>query len=546
MAPVPTSLPEAPSSRILHIGFNQDQTCLAIGTLSGFQIFSTENFVLLHEEVCGAVAMVEMLFRTSLLAFVGHPCADPALRRQLTMWNTTSRSHMCRLEFDSQIHAIRMNHRRVVVLLQLKIHIFELRTMRSLHVIDRLPPSSLGSDSLGLSWLCASSGYLATPLALPESKLLGGSPRHGWNSVHSSRSGSPGSNGTETDSCAVQQAPDSAACDMGPKLGLVTIWNTYTLKLVGTVLAHRSPVQALCLNPTGQILATASARGTVIRLFGLPALEMLFSFRRGTSPCQILGLGFSRDSSYLCAPSSSGTVHIFKNSEQLLSSLPLHSEEATVGAVQRELEAKATVGAVQRELAAKVSAKAEDFSKDGDWQLLDERADRELELYVNPVFAAGPGLKSSVKRTARQTLSAVSDFAFENTTKYAKSLMRFLPQPCRELVDAPRAFAWVHLRDEEPQELRKLNTELCLQAMGCAVSSSGLVACLRTTWSSKTGRAEVLAISPSRSCAHVYDWSLTAGGACRLRSEHSLSGQRSAAAEQFRGVPRRGVVSVAQ
>lgn len=544
MAPIPIDLPEEPSSKILHIGFNQDQTCLAIGTLSGFQIFSTENFMLLHEEDCGAVAIVEMLFRTSLLALVGHPSADPALRRQLTMWNTTSRSHMCRLEFDSQIHGIRMNHRRVVALLQLKIHIFELRTMRSLHVIDRIPPSSLGSDSLGLSWLCASSGYLAMPLALPESSnLLGSSPRHGWSSVQSSRSGSPGSNGNENDEPPSPARPDTAACDPGPKLGLVTIWNAYTLKLVGTVLAHRSPVQALCLNPTGQILATASSRGTVIRLFGLPALEMLFSFRRGTSPCQILGLGFSRDSSYLCAPSSSGTVHIFKNSEQLLSSLPLHSEEATVGAAQRELAAKATVG----ELAAKaVAAKTEDVSKDGDWQLLDERADRELELFVNPVFAAGPGLKSSVKRTARQTLSAVSDFAVENTAKYAKSLMRFLPQPCRELVDAPRAFAWVHLRDEEPQELRKLDARLCLQALGCAVSNSGLVACLRTPRFTKTGRAEVLAISPSRGCAHVYDWSLTAGGVCRLRTEHSLSGQRPAAAEPFRGVSRRGVVSVAQ
>merc|ERR1712232_561633 len=50
-------------------------------------------------------------------------------------------------------------------------------------------------------------------------------------------------------------------------------------------------------------------------------------------------------------------------------------------------------------------------------------------------------------KDALQTLAAISEFA-SDTSKYAKSLLQKLPQPCREFVDAPRAFAVVHLDAE--------------------------------------------------------------------------------------------------
>lgn len=71
---------------------------------------------------------------------------------------------MCQLSFTAKIHGVKMNHRRVVVLLQQRIHIFDIKTMKALHTIDRV--SSPWADP-SLAWLCTASerGYLATPLA---------------------------------------------------------------------------------------------------------------------------------------------------------------------------------------------------------------------------------------------------------------------------------------------------------------------------------------------------------------------------------------------
>eukprot|EP00927_Polykrikos_kofoidii_P074427 TRINITY_DN70422_c0_g1_i1.p1 TRINITY_DN70422_c0_g1~~TRINITY_DN70422_c0_g1_i1.p1 ORF type:complete len:646 (-),score=79.04 TRINITY_DN70422_c0_g1_i1:464-2368(-) len=575
---------DAPS-HITYLGFNQDQTCLAVGTWCGFTIFSTDGLALLHQEACGAVSLVEMLFRTSLVALVG---AGSAGSGQLTMWNTKERRNICQLQFNATIHAAKMNHRRIVVLLKQKIHIFDLKTMRSLHVIDR-SSSPWADPSIG--WLCAAHerGYLATPLALAvgtAAVTFSCNTQAAGVQGHATTGGSYGSPRVYGGDGSVQSGGGPLGTDTGEaRLGLVSVVDTHTLKPIGTVLAHRSPVQALCLNPTGQLLATASTKGTVIRLFAVPALDLLYAFRRGASACRIFGLLFSRDSSYVCASASSGTVHIFKNSDHMLGALPLETEESTVGAAHREMISHRSTGApdpapTKPQLATAdarplthedAHLETDDLSE---WNVVAERPERQLELDLgldkgpsgswtdggggmtgaSPLLQLGGSVSS--RKKALQTLSAVSEYAAENTAKhakhYAKSLLQLLPQPCRELVDAPRAFAWVHLQDDEEAKLGDHRGVIGGGARGAldsgvlpklpapfaeglrfamlgtsqestSVHVGGYVACV--TSGLRAGRAEVL-VATIQGCAHSYDWSVSTGGECRLRAEHAFMGRR--------------------
>eukprot|EP00446_Apocalathium_sp_SHHI-4_P088169 CAMPEP_0177481398 /NCGR_PEP_ID=MMETSP0369-20130122/26361_1 /TAXON_ID=447022 ORGANISM="Scrippsiella hangoei-like, Strain SHHI-4" /NCGR_SAMPLE_ID=MMETSP0369 /ASSEMBLY_ACC=CAM_ASM_000364 /LENGTH=613 /DNA_ID=CAMNT_0018957217 /DNA_START=77 /DNA_END=1915 /DNA_ORIENTATION=- len=587
---------------INYLGFNQDQTCLAVGTIAGFRIFSTESFTLLHKEDCGAVSVVEMLFRTSLLALVGFSSSrtPSSSSRKLTMWNTKDRCNICSLQFETKIFSVKMNHRRVVVLLQQKIQIFDLKSMRCLHVIDR--PASTWADA-ALGWLCAASerGYLATPLALAAAAAAPGAGQATlWSPVPQRGLGSQQpSNGDS-----------GAGASGGDDVGVISVVDTYTLKPVGTVLAHRAPVQALCLNPSGQLLATASTKGTVVRLFAVPSLEMVFSFRRGTSSCRIFALLFSRDSGHLCASSASGTVHIFKNSDKVLAGLPLQSEAATIGAAHRDLAVQVQGGggyvgngveagrrpseglpagllmlgprgggaesdaggaaaatAADGDEAGAVAAAAAtawgdrefDVEDLGEWNVVEESPDRLLEMSMNgPSYTSG-GSSGSRQKNALQTLSELSEhavenlpryaeIAVENSAKYAKQLLAMLPQPCRELVDAPRAFAWVHLRGRDSDEPGAVGgitggggsmASGGAAAVGAALQGlhnlgangfggglpehGGFISCVNLHPRESPGRAEVL-VATVHGCAHVYAWSPSAGGECRLRTEHSFMG----------------------
>lgn len=65
----------------------------------------------------------------------------------------------------------------------------------------------------------------------------------------------------------------------------------------------------------GGLLATASAKGTVIRVHRLPSAARAHSFRRGTLSAAINSMAFSPPGAplqLLAAASSHGTVHVFR------------------------------------------------------------------------------------------------------------------------------------------------------------------------------------------------------------------------------------------
>lgn len=89
----------------------------------------------------------------------------------------------------------------------------------------------------------------------------------------------------------------------------------YTNKIV--IAAHDNPLAAMAFNSKGTLIATASEKGTVIRVFSVLNGQLQFEFRRGYARCvSIYSLCFSEDSLFLAASSNTQTVHIFKLEEQ--------------------------------------------------------------------------------------------------------------------------------------------------------------------------------------------------------------------------------------
>lgn len=77
--------------------------------------------------------------------------------------------------------------------------------------------------------------------------------------------------------------------------------------------AHDSPLAAIAFSSTGTLIATASEKGTVIRIFRVSDGARLHEFRRGVKRCAtIYSLAFSADSHFLAASSNTETVHVFR------------------------------------------------------------------------------------------------------------------------------------------------------------------------------------------------------------------------------------------
>jgi autophagy-related protein 18 len=92
--------------------------------------------------------------------------------------------------------------------------------------------------------------------------------------------------------------------------GGVQVIDTYTLFRMPRVKAHDSCVTAIEM--TNTLLITASEKGTVIRVFRLPSLELIGLFRRGRTESPIKSILLSMDSKFLTVTGESDTAHLFR------------------------------------------------------------------------------------------------------------------------------------------------------------------------------------------------------------------------------------------
>ncbi|KAI7869749.1 WD40-repeat-containing domain protein [Spinellus fusiger] len=262
-------------NEVLFINFNQDYSCVSLGSKRGYRIYNCDPFGKCYSKSEGGTGIVEMLFCTSLVALVGageQPAFSP---RHLQIINTKRESTICELNFPTLILAVKMNRRRLIVVLEEQIFIYDISNMKLLHTINTSPnPEAICALSPS-----SENCYIAYP-----SRSFTASP------------------------FAAHQQTTQSYCATGD----VEIFDAQSLGLVNIVQAHKSPISCISMNAEGTLLATASEKGTVIRVFSIPDANKVYQFRRGSYPAKIFSMSFNLVSSLLCVSSDTETVHIFK------------------------------------------------------------------------------------------------------------------------------------------------------------------------------------------------------------------------------------------
>ncbi len=87
----------------------------------------------------GGAGIVEMLFNTSLVCLVGAGEQASYSPRRLRLWNTKLEKEICDLNFVHTVLNVKLNRSRLVAVLEAKIHLFDLKTMKILHTLDTVP-----------------------------------------------------------------------------------------------------------------------------------------------------------------------------------------------------------------------------------------------------------------------------------------------------------------------------------------------------------------------------------------------------------------------
>lgn len=355
------------------LSFNPDYSSISISTSDGFKIFNCEPFGEFYssqesplrrsisnaleetstntatpksDDVSGinGTAFLKMLFSTSLTIVV--PKSQDSLgNRLLKIYNLKQHLKICELNFPSSIIDIKLNRKRLLVILDTgQLYIYDLSCVRLLKTLQlQFTNDDTGSTEFvgdlsadDKSWLVLPISYMTnqTDLLNNENKVLSqpSTPRL-------KPSDSVANTGLyekyieftrKSSSSALTKSSTNIELEDIRKdsEGWVVIYDTINLQPVLIFQAHDSSIGRICVSPKDTKIATASVKGTIIRVFHLkdenqetgdkPKISMVTNLRRGHNPARINALNFHNDNNILGCGSESNTIHLFKISKDEL------------------------------------------------------------------------------------------------------------------------------------------------------------------------------------------------------------------------------------
>mmetsp|Transcript_36311 Transcript_36311/g.104526 ORF Transcript_36311/g.104526 Transcript_36311/m.104526 type:complete len:455 (+) Transcript_36311:236-1600(+) len=246
-----------PASNLLTCAFNQDGGCLAIGTTNGFSVHNIhpQYALSVDRQLRGGIGRVEMLFRCNLMALVGGGPTPHSAPHRVLIWDDHLPKEIGELSFRQAVLQVKLRKDAIAVALRDRIYVYHLA---DLSLRDKIYTADNPHGLLALS----------------------------------------------------TQVQDMVLACPSVTTGHVRV-ELYGMRKTVLLEAHDGQLRGLCLTASGSLLATASVKGTVIRVWNIASQLCIHEFRRGVERANITCLAFSWDDQWLSCCSDKGTAHVF-------------------------------------------------------------------------------------------------------------------------------------------------------------------------------------------------------------------------------------------
>ncbi|KAH7666888.1 WD40 repeat protein [Dioscorea alata] len=262
-------------------------------------------------------------------------------------YSLKSHSYVHVLRFRSAVYMVRCSPRIVAIALAAQIYCFDALTLENKFSVLTYPLQGAAGFNIGYGPMAVGPRWLAyapnNPLLSNTARL---SPQNLTPSPGVSPSTSPG-NGSLVARYAMESSkhlaagilnlgssrkvgrlPPSAHLSEADNAGMVVVKDFVSKEVISQFRAHTSPISALCFDPSGTLLVTASVHGHNINVFRIMPRPMpnssnpvcydwanshvhLYKLYRGITAAVIQDICFSPSSQWIAIVSSRGTCHIF-------------------------------------------------------------------------------------------------------------------------------------------------------------------------------------------------------------------------------------------
>lgn len=199
--------------------------------------------------------MVVMLYKTNILALVGSNNNSSLKQTKVIIWDDNQKNSLCELTFSGDVLNVKLRKDKIIVVSLNKIYLFDLNTFQNLDIIET---GENPRGAIGINYT-------------PENTLIA--------------------------------YPDK-------KIGKIKVKN-YELKEEVFIDAHEKLIGNIAMTNNGDLLASATKKGHIIRIFDTLNGEFLQEVRRGSDKVEINYICFAPDYKFIASSSNKNTIHIW-------------------------------------------------------------------------------------------------------------------------------------------------------------------------------------------------------------------------------------------
>ena len=241
---------------LLYLSFNQDQTCLVVGTETGFRLYDIVPLKLRYQRVLnGGIGIIEMMYKSNIFGLVGGGKNPKYTPNKVILWDDYQTKVLNEFKLTSSVKNLKIKKDKIIIVCEQRIYVYNMEKYKLIESIETYK-NEVGCIGLTTDPNSTVMGYPISPEGFIKVKYY----------------------------------EKSQELDIN---------------------AHKTVINCISINSDGSLVATASNNGHIIRVFCISNGQFIEEFRRGKEKAYINQITFDNYSNWMAVCSDLGQVHIF-------------------------------------------------------------------------------------------------------------------------------------------------------------------------------------------------------------------------------------------
>ena len=122
---------------LLYLSLNQDQTCLVVGTETGFRLYDTIPLKLRYQRVLnGGIGIIEMMYKTNIFGLVGGGKNPKYTPNKVILWDDYQTKVLNEFKLTSSVKNLKLKKDKIIIVCEQRIYVYNMEKYKLIETIE--------------------------------------------------------------------------------------------------------------------------------------------------------------------------------------------------------------------------------------------------------------------------------------------------------------------------------------------------------------------------------------------------------------------------